>query len=382
MSFVPPPPPGVVVPAPPAATPAPSAASTAVKVVKPGGVALDMSDVFGPPKTGAKKSLPPWELKKKSPSPGAAKHASDDSLNPPADVAARSSSPPVPGQTVWPSAKVAGKIVFKSTAERSYPSLSSLPTAGSGADAANAPAAATRKSLPNAFFTASPNRSSSPPLASVRASTVLPAATVTAAPAASLPHVTWLSTAGPVPAGADAVAQSTLASAAATGVPPQPGATATQPSPPQPSSDPAARAASARIVDEAVRDIRLHLATPSHPVVVPHLLFQGKEQVVVVPPLGPVPPKKKNEKAVTAKGKSSSVSSATTATAPGTWHNAYDLRPSPSCDPEYHRCYSCTTCAAGGRSTKPAWRRGYFQNVDVHRYIVRRYLGEPPPVEH
>jgi hypothetical protein len=419
MSFVPPPPPGVVVPTPPVATPSAtdstaSPASPPAKVVKPGGVALDMSDLFGPPKTGAKKALPPWERKQKTPPPGAPKTASDDPLAPP-PAAARTpptsttnKSPPLPGKPTQPfSTGVASKLVFKSTAETSYPSLSSFPAPGADVGAAstagaNAPAMVTRKTTPCATLVSSLVRPAPPPVETVL---TVPEVTSTPAPQAmgGLPAVVPvpasvgapppLPTSNPVTAAALPTYPPTLTapqqpatSTAAPGIAtiaaaPSPATAATQSSPPLLGNDPAARAASVRIVEAALREMRMHLATPSHTVVAPHVVFQGKEQAVAVMPLGPVPPRVKTAKAV--------VSQATTATpsgfsahAPRMWHNKYDLQPSPSCPPAYLHGHPTAMSMLGGKSTQRDWRGAYFHKVDVHRYIARRYFGEAPPVEH
>ena len=411
MSFVPPPPPGVVVPTPPAATPA-------VKVAKPGGVALDMSDLFGPPKTGVKKILPPWERKKKTPPPNAPKSVSDDPLAPPPPSltgAASTTSPLPPGQTTQPcSADAAKKPVFKSTAEASYPSLSSPPSVQGGGTGAsspgpNAPVAVTCKSVPTSHLTASQPSPSSMPVASVMTSLPQPTGG-TMATAAALPHVTLLPTVVPVPASASAgTASASVANpvsaqqAPASATPPQPpsasGPTAaaiapaaTAPSnpavavaqpaaaaPPMPGSDPAALAVTARIVEDALRDMRMHLVTPTQRVVAPHAVFQGREQKVEVMPLGPVPPKRKMGRSTAAKATGNTCVDSPES---DTWHNVYDLQPSPSCHLAFRQGRFATTSVTGMHPAKREWHGAYFHNVDVHRYIARRYFGEAPLVEH
>ncbi|KPI85242.1 hypothetical protein ABL78_5695 [Leptomonas seymouri] len=409
MSFVPPPPPGVVVPAPPAVTPATAAAAAPVPPpakVKPGGVALDMSNLFESPKTGAKRTLPPWERKKKSMLSGASKSATDAPLTPPAKPTAEKplSLPGQPMQSLVPG--VSSPATFKVVAERSYPSQSSLPSSTTETGALNAglnaPAAVVSKS-PIANLATPPLHSSQPPVVSALAGALQPAANTApgVAPAASLSLPAASSAlAASVPARAPAPSLPAAGAplpATATGAPPpataaarpqpgnavEPAAAAAKPSPPLPGSDPTALAASARIVEEALRDMRMHFLTPSHTVVAPHVVFQGKEQEVVVMPLRPVPPKKKTGKSATAKKRPSSTSpAASTTAASGVWYNEYDLRPSPSCNPAYQQRHAVATRAAGASSTRQEWRRAYFQNVDVHRYIARRYFGEPPPMEH
>lgn len=151
-----------------------------------------------------------------------------------------------------------------------------------------------------------------------------------------------------------------------------------------PTSSPAAIAATDHIVQEAMRELRPPLLSPMLTVLAPHVVFQGDEQQWVVPPLGPVPSSKRKK-----------VLSAAVASA-GSWHNSYDLKPSPSFDAAQHDGSEPLVTPAATSSTrrqwtsnavinsakaKSNWRETYWKHVDVHRYVARRYFGAPPPLE-
>ncbi|CAJ1992110.1 hypothetical protein conserved [Leishmania donovani] len=388
-----PPPPPAIIPVPPAAVPAsPNAASGAeANVVKPGGVALDMSNHFGPQKNVPKKSLPPWERKKLATPISGSSPRADNSTPPPGPVDA-TSKPLSPAAVPLPHTAV------------------------------NAPAVVTRKSLSTASLTTSPQPYAPQSYTSAMSSAATADTGVPPPPVVSVP---------PPPPPVHPVVQAVPSSAATTAAPlplvsssappprPTPDAQAPLPAPasattgastlplPSPSvsqsatvaaaaipqgtaqptlsaSSPAAVAATDHIVQEAMRELRPYLLSPMLTVLAPHLVFQGNEQRWVVPPLGPVPLSKRK------KAPSAAVASA------GSWHNRYDLQPSPSFDAAQHDGSEPLVTSAATSSTrrqwtsnavinsakaKSNWRETYWKHVDVHRYVARRYFGAPPPLE-
>lgn len=394
-AFVPPPPPpGVVVPPPPppAAVPAPPSApvsggAAVPNVVKPGGVALDMADLFGPPKTGAKKSLPPWERRKGSTPPTGATPKTGNSPRPSGPLSLNSQSPPPPSS-------LAGKVLLRVNAEGSFSSLSSLAPASvpqqqqPPGDGANLPMPVVRKSLPHVTLPMSdPNTKTPPP---PPPSSIPPPPCVPVPSNAAGAPVAPTQPAPLPPASAPASLPPASVPAPLAAPLPTPGTAATGAAAPAaglalPAPSPTAVAATAQIVQETLRELRPHLPPPTRTVIAPHVLYQGKQQQVDVSPLGPVPARK---------GKKS-------AAAPPeprvVWHNRYHLQPSPSSPAaRFSNCHAHTDCAAtsstrkqwtaqcivNSTKAKSDWRGAYWQHVDVHRYIARRYFGEPPPVEH
>ncbi|CBZ29926.1 conserved hypothetical protein [Leishmania mexicana MHOM/GT/2001/U1103] len=380
-----PPPPPVIIPVPPAAVPAsPSAAaSTEANVVKPGGVALDMSSHFGPQKNVPKKSLPPWERKKLSAALSGSSPRADNSTPPPGPVDATSG--PLP------------------------PAAVPLPQT-----AVNAPAVVTRESLSTASLTASPQPCAPPSYTSAMSGAAVAHTGVASPPVVSVP---------PPPPPVHLVVQTVPSSAATTAAPPlprpTPDAQAPLPAPasattgastlplPSPSvnqsatvaaaaipqgaaqptlstSSPAAIAATDHIVQETMWELRPYLLSPMLTVLAPHVVFQGDEHQWVVPPLGPVPPSKRK------KAPSAAVVSA------GGWYNRYGLQPSPSFDAAQHDgseplvTYAATSgtrrqwtsnTVINSAKAKSNWRETYWKHVDVRRYVARRYFGAPPPLE-
>ncbi|CAJ1035158.1 hypothetical protein Q4I32_007019 [Leishmania shawi] len=149
-------------------------------------------------------------------------------------------------------------------------------------------------------------------------------------------------------------------------------------------SSPAAIATTACIVQETMRAFRPHPAPPTCTVITPHAVFQEEEQKVVVSPLPPVPPREAKKVPSAAAGSA------------GNWRNRYDLQPSPSSGAAQHYGSEPLATNAATSSTrwqwtsnavinspKPMsnWRKTYWQHVDVHRYVARRYFGAPPPLE-
>ncbi|KAK7196927.1 hypothetical protein NESM_000635000 [Novymonas esmeraldas] len=425
MSAVPPlpPPPGAVVPVPPASVPVPPAAVSApVSAVKAGGVALDMSDLFGPPKNAARKSIPPWERKAVTPTPPSASVGNSPPL--PTIISVESLSPPTLVSSIPPvSTGLPKKLILGASTGASYPSLSSLPpaTVPPAQPSANAPVAVTRKSLPTASLITSPTPAvplpqqahlssdmaaspggAPPPPPPTMVVTPLPPAPPPPPHAVAAVVVPSSVAAPPPPPPASVVPLAAVAPASAPPppvpvtaqgvVPPAPtpaAATAAvvsekAASPPLPTPSPAAVAATARVVRETMRELRPHLPPPAHVVIAPHVVFQGKVQHVVVPPLAAVPPGRTTK-------------SATVADVADVWFNRYDLQPSPSTGVAQNHgshplsMYAATSStrrqwtsdeAVNSAKSKSSWRGAYWQHVDVHRYVARRYFGAPPPVEH
>ncbi|KAG5469398.1 hypothetical protein LSCM1_02615 [Leishmania martiniquensis] len=428
--FVPPPPPsGVVVPSPtpemlavqPVSVPAASnaAAAAAAGEVRPGGVALDMSNLFGPPKNVAKQSLPPCLRKKLVTSNSGASPSAATATPPPEVVATASKSPPASAATRPAlAAGLPNTLVDQRSVEVNNPSLSSLPSAADvlPQPVVNAPVAVMRKSLPIESLITSPLPSALLPNASGMGSV---ATAALSAPPLPLDSVSLPPPGRPVVEAVPSLADSTaaplpLGSSAASPVPrtttdaltplPAPvssatGASALPPpapvgqSPPvaeaakpqgtvqstQPTSSSAAIKATAHTEQEPVCGPRPPLPPPAFSLIAPHVIFQGKEQQVVVPPLAPVPWREK-------KLPGAAVGSA------GTWYNRYDLQPSPSSVFAQHygsgplvtpttRQQWTSNAVINSAKAKSNWRETYWRHVDVHCYVARRYFGAPPPLE-
>ncbi|KAG5469744.1 hypothetical protein CUR178_01883 [Leishmania enriettii] len=430
-AFVPPPSRVVVPPSmptmvavPPTSAPAsPNAAvAAAPNGVKPGGVALDMSNIFGPPKNVANQPLPPWVQKKLAATHSGSSPTVETLTPPPESVAVKSKSPLV--SAVTGPALAAGlpdTLVQHTNAGATDLSVPSLPPAADvlTQPVGNAPVAVTRKSLSTESLITSSAPAVPLPSASVMGSvaTAAPSAPPPPPPAAvpppppgrpvvevvpscpdsttaPLPPVSF--EASPLPRtipGAPTPPPAPVAAAAcATELPPPaPGVhqspTVAAAATPQravqsalPTSSPTAIATTSHIVQEPIPGSRPRLPTPTVFVIAPHVVFQGQEQMVVVSPLAPVPPSERK------KVPSPVVGSA------GNWCNRYDLQPSSSAGFAQHwssgpLVTSTTrqqwTSSAVINSVKPKsnWRETYWQHVDVHRYVARRYFGAARPLE-
>ncbi|KAG5495085.1 hypothetical protein JKF63_02138 [Porcisia hertigi] len=391
-TFVPPPPPpGVVVP--PVAVPAKTnaAGTAAANVVKPGGVKLDMSNLFAPPENVAKKSLPPWLRKKNAALPSGASPSPDKAPL------------PLTSATIMPTpaAGASSNSAHNTNVEAIDPSLSGMPSLqsvgnASGAGARNSLTTATTSALRTVPGAASPLPVSSVPQPPSANSVVGPGLSSATGTATSLPLSSTVPLAQTTPEAVAPPPASTSATTSAVAVPPPASivnqfshvaATAVPRETEQPTLPAASTAAivtTADIVHEAMRELRPHLSPPTRTVVAPHVIFRGKEQQVVVSPLPPAPPRKGK--------KVSSVAVGST----GVWDNRYDLQPSPSfgAAPHYGSnplATDATTLRARQQWTpntvinsakaKSNWRETYWKHVDVHRYVARRYFGVPPPLE-
>ncbi|KAG5493547.1 hypothetical protein JIQ42_01918 [Leishmania sp. Namibia] len=431
MSAFVPPPSGVVVPpsmptmvaVPPTSAPAsPNAAvAAAPNGVKPGGVALDMSNIFGPPKNVPKQSLPPWVRKKLAATHSGSSPSAENLTPPPESVAVKPKLPLV--SAVTGPALAAGlpnTLVQHTNAGATDPSRPSLPPAADvlTQPVGNAPVAATRKSLSTELLITSSAPAAPLSSASVMGSVAAAAPSAPPPPPAAvpppppgrpvvevvpscpdsttapLPPVSFAAsplprtipdapTLPPAPVAAAACASELPPSAPGVHQSPTVAAAATPQRAVQsalPASSPTANASTSHIVQDPIPGSRPRLLTPTVSVIAPHVVFQGQEQMVVVSPLAPVPPSERK------KVPSPPVGSA------GNWYNRYDLQPSPSTGFAQH-CGSGPlvtsttrqqwTSSAVINSVKPKsnWRETYWQHVDVHRYVARRYFGAPPPLE-
>ncbi|KAG5494312.1 hypothetical protein GH5_02325 [Leishmania sp. Ghana 2012 LV757] len=431
MSAFVPPPSRVVVPLPMPTmvavppTSAPSSPNAAVAAapngVKPGGVALDMSNIFGPPKNVAKQSLPPWVRKKLDATHCGSSPSAENLTPPPESVAVRPKSPLVSAVTAPAlAAGLPNTLVQHSNAGATDPSQPSLPPAADvlTQPVGNAPVAVTRKSLSSESLITSSAPAAPLPSASVMGSgdTAAPSAPPPPPPAAVPPPPPGRpvvevapscpdSTTAPFPPVSFAASPLPRTLPDAPTPPPAPvaaAACASELPPPasgvhqsptvaaaatlravqsaMPASSPTPITTTSHIVQDPMHGSRPRLPTPTVSVIAPHVVFQGQEQMVVVSPLAPVPP-----------GEGKKVPSPAVGSA-GNWYNRYDLQPSPSAGFAQH-CGSGPlvtsttrqqwTSSAVINSAKPKsnWRETYWQHVDVHRYVARRYFGAPPPLE-
>lgn len=374
---VPPPPTGVAVPPPPpAAVPTAPTATGAVAAVKPGGIALDMSDLFGPPKSNARKSLPPWERRKGKTPP-----------QPP------SAQPPLSAVTT------ASNLVLFTAKGSSYPSLPSLlpPTSAQGGEALQSMWSLAPHSQPAASAGVpapakpTPQSSAAGPLAQEVLTPINPPAVripVSDMPEVPTPPPPPPSQLQPQPPGAPGPVPIPPAAAplSADGAPAPPVPPSTQPV--------VSVAATAEVTPSGPL-----LPTPSISVVAPRVVFQNEEHQVVVAPMRPIPQRHMpHDISAAAKKTRQSGSKAGTKEKNDNnilWVNRYDLQPSPSCAAELHHThplalYASTsttrrqwTSAGVVNSAKAnsSWRGVHWQHTDVHRYIARRYFGSPPPTE-
>ncbi|CAD2217724.1 hypothetical protein ADEAN_000520400 [Angomonas deanei] len=127
-------------------------------------------------------------------------------------------------------------------------------------------------------------------------------------------------------------------------------------------------------------------------------MYAGEEQAMVVPPY-PVPKEVKESFYEVRRGASTAKGGKETTTKAGkeaesvcptsvVWRNQYDLQPSPSASVHFRSRTIASNAACSSTyvpNKRPAaeesWRGLQWRHTDVHRYVARRYFGNPPPAE-
>ncbi|KEG07533.1 hypothetical protein DQ04_09521020 [Trypanosoma grayi] len=129
--------------------------------------------------------------------------------------------------------------------------------------------------------------------------------------------------------------------------------------PPAPVSVPTATTAPGNVLVAAAASPAFDVVPPHIPVV-PHVVWYNEQiQHVAVPPARVAPSKDvRSLRELRGKGNQMKPSLRTFA-------NRYLWQPAPSAE----------------ITAREPWRGVYWQHVDVHRYIARRYCGNPPPIE-